>query len=764
MKIGLLAGLALFATAAQAQVIENQVVSDGAWCWFADPRAVWVGDKIWTGWVTSAGDIVAGEYDPRSRNARTTTLAAKFEKDDHDNPSFLPLPDGRVLAFYSKHTGSEIWMHESKGGFQNWSEGRALKLNQEPRGAGRNAYTYPNPSYLADSKTIVMTWRGMEWKPTFSTSKDGGQTWEPGRILFAARGATSANRPYLKATTDGKKRVHFFITDGHPRNEVTNSLYHFYFEKNRFFRADGKQIATVDTLPIRPEQADVVYDGVANNIRSWVWDAVVGKDGRPYVAYTRLPKETEHEYRYAYWNGLRWIDRKVADGGGWFPETPAGTTEREPHYSGGIALDPNDPRLVYISRQVEGRHELEARFTFDEGFSWAAHPLTKGSAHNNVRPFIPRGAGPSTLLWMRNDPGYVHYTQYGSRILSASLPDRDWSASYSDARKVARAVAEWQLENPSRHKANDWTVAPFLVGLLAYDFDSYAADVERIVSAPGIDWKLGPRRLMADDHAVGQAHLELYLKKRDPKMLVASKELGEHMLTLPFTESLEWKDGIHNREWAWCDALFMAPPMLARLGVATNDSRYFDLLSRLWWKTSDYLYDPEHRLYTRDSSYFKATDPNGAKTFWSRGNGWVLAGNARVLQYLPKDHKDRAKFEKQFKDMAERIAGLQQPDGFWRSSLLDNESYFKPETSGTGFFCYALAWGINNGLLDRAKYEPHVRRAWGALVSCVDPYGRLGWVQPIGAAPQNLKGADTEVYGVGAFLLTASEIEKLDSL
>ena len=764
MKFGILAALVLVAPMAKAQISGNQVTSDGAWCWFADPRAVWVKDRIWTGWVSSGGDIVAAEYDPQSRNARTTTLAGKFEKDDHANPSFLPLPDGRVFAFYSKHMDAQIWMHESSGDFVNWSEGRSLKLNQKPRGSGTNAYTYPNPSYLAHSKTIFLTWRGMEWKPTYSTSKDFGKTWEPGRILFASRGATSANRPYLKAVTDGRKRVHFFVTDGHPRNESTNSLYHFYFENNRFYRADGRQIATPESLPIRPEQADVVYDGVANGIRSWVWDAVIGKDGRPYVAYTRLPKETEHEYRYAFWNGQRWIDRKVADGGGWFPETPAGTTEREPHYSGGIALDPQDPRLVYVSRQMDGRHELEAKFTLDEGSSWAAHPLTTGSKHNNVRPFIPRGNGPRTLLWMRNDPGYVHYTQFGSRILSANLPPSEWSTAYSDARIAARAVAEWQLANPSRHKANDWTVAPFLVGLLALDFDRYSEDVEKIVGAPGIDWKLGPRRLMADDHAVGQAHLELFLKKRDPKMLAASKDLGEHMLTLPFNESLAWKDGIHNREWAWCDALFMSPPMLARLGKATGDDRYFDLLSRLWWKTSDYLYDPENRLFTRDSRYLKSTDPNGAKMFWSRGNGWVLAGNARVLQHLPKNHKDRPKFEKQFRDMADRIAKLQQSDGFWRSSLLDNETYYKQETSGTAFFCYALAWGINNGIISQSKFEPHVRKAWSALVSCVDPFGRLGYVQPIGENPQNIKGSDTEVYGVGAFLLAAQEVETLGAI
>lgn len=749
----------LCSTISSAQLAHHTVAGDGAWCWFADPRAAWVDGKLWAGHVTSEGDIAVTELDPRTSSSRQSVLAAKFEKDDHDNPSFLPLPDGRTLIFYSKHTGSEIVMHETRQ-FGKWGVPRSLKLNQSLPGPGRDTYTYPNPSFLSDSQTVFLTWRGMDWKPTYSLSPNAGKSWSPGRIMFAARGATSSNRPYLKAVSDGRKRVHFFVTDGHPRNEARNSIYHFYFENNRFYRMDGTLIATPETLPVRPEDADVVYDGVSSDVRAWIWDATIDQKGRPYAVYSRLPEEAKHQYHYAFWNGHRWVDRKAADAGGWFPETPQGTTEREPHYSGGIAIDPEDPRMIYVSRPVDGHHEIEARFTLDEGLSWAVHPITVSSLFNNVRPYVPRG-GSRLLLWMRNEPGYIHYTQFGSKLLTAKLPAVQWSAPTADATSAARAAAAWQLKHPSAHKVNDWTVAPFLVGLLAFDFDGYQREVAKMASRPEIDWKLGPRRLMADDHAVGQAYLEMYLRKRDPKMLASAKELGEFMLGQPFAESLEWRDGIHNREWAWCDALFMAPPMLARLGTATGDERYFDLLSRLWWKTSDYLYDPHNRLFTRDSRYFESTDPNGAKMFWSRGNGWVLAGLARVLQHLPEDHPDRPKFERQFRDMASRIAELQQPDGFWRSSLLDHETYFKPETSGTGFFCYAMAWGVNNGLLDRKTFEPTVRRAWSALTSCLDPFGRLGWVQPIGENPQNIKGADTEVYGVGAFLLAASEVRKL---
>jgi len=60
--------------------------------------------------------------------------------------------------------------------------------------------------------------------------------------------------------------------------------------------------------------------------------------------------------------------------------------------------------------------------------------------------------------------------------------------------------------------------------------------------------------------------------------------------------------------------------------------------------------------------------------------------------------------------MADRILSLQQEDGLWRASLLDPDSYPGGEVSGSGFFCYALAWGINNKLLDRDTYLPAVKK------------------------------------------------------
>jgi rhamnogalacturonyl hydrolase YesR len=138
-----------------------------------------------------------------------------------------------------------------------------------------------------------------------------------------------------------------------------------------------------------------------------------------------------------------------------------------------------------------------------------------------------------------------------------------------------------------------------------------------------------------------------------------------------------------------------------------------------------------------------------------------MAGLARVLQDLPQDNPSRPRFVRQFREMAEKIVTLQQPDGFWRASLLDPASYPMQETSGTGFYVHALAWGVNEGLLDQSIFAPAVMKGWNALTGSVHADGKLVRVQPIGETPRYFDAESTEVYGVGAFLLAGSEVYRL---
>ncbi|HUP46625.1 MAG TPA: glycoside hydrolase family 88 protein [Thermoanaerobaculia bacterium] len=331
--------------------------------------------------------------------------------------------------------------------------------------------------------------------------------------------------------------------------------------------------------------------------------------------------------------------------------------------------------------------------------------------------------------------------------------------------EVLTAAAEWQLANPSKHPPYDWTQAPFYIGLNAFapisgDPPRYLAAVRR--NGEENRWRPGTRPLCADDHAITQSYFMLHRVQPDPAIIKPALDTLSQIRLYPYDESLEFENWEKTwRQWTWCDALFMSPPALALAASTTGDRRYLDFMDRMWWKVTDYLYDEDDHLYFRDSRFFDQRSPNGEKIFWSRGNGWVLAGLARVLQELPGDDPMRPRYLKLFGEMARTVATIQPEDGYWRSNLLDPAMTPLPETSGTAFFVYALAWGVNEGLIDRETFEPVIRRGWSALVRAVQPDGMLGYVQRIGDQPGDTAADGTEIYGIGALLLAGTEVWEL---
>ncbi len=308
-----------------------------------------------------------------------------------------------------------------------------------------------------------------------------------------------------------------------------------------------------------------------------------------------------------------------------------------------------------------------------------------------------------------------------------------------------------------------WEMGALYHGLLALDTVStnktYRAALRAIGEAN--DWRLGERVYHADDHIVGYAWLAFYEETRAPLIITGVQSRFDWIMSHPDAQPMTIKSG--QQRWTWCDALFMAPPVWARLARMTGDRAYLDYMDREWWAVAAHLYASDEHLFFRDATFFDRREANGAKIFWSRGNGWVLAALARVLDEMPADYPTRQKYIALYRDMAARIAALQPADGLWRSSLLDPAAYPGPEVSSSAFFCYAFAWGINRGHLDRARYAPLVLKTWNALVACVQPDGHLGFIQQPGAAPGNAGADSTAPYGVGAFLLAGAEVHKLVS-
>lgn len=329
---------------------------------------------------------------------------------------------------------------------------------------------------------------------------------------------------------------------------------------------------------------------------------------------------------------------------------------------------------------------------------------------------------------------------------------------------VLQRTAAWQLAHP-KHKPTDWTNGAFYAGVwAAYQTTLSPVLLDSLLALGSrTGWRPGPRYDHADDIAICQTYLNLYRLRHDSRMMQATADTVEKLRRQPGPEAQK-----HGIAWWWCDALFMAPPVLAQLAAIRKDPAYLRLNDSLYRQTYDRLYNQQAHLFARDDSYLTAADGtgkregNGQKVFWSRGNGWVMGGLVLLLSEMPQNYPNRPFYVTLFRQMSERLAGLQQADGLWRSSLLDPGAYPGGEGSGSGFTCYALAWGINHGLLDARTYRPVVRRAWTGLNTLVSPEGRVGWVQPIGADPRRNFNADSwEVYGTGAFLLAGSEVIKL---
>jgi unsaturated rhamnogalacturonyl hydrolase len=324
---------------------------------------------------------------------------------------------------------------------------------------------------------------------------------------------------------------------------------------------------------------------------------------------------------------------------------------------------------------------------------------------------------------------------------------------------AVRKVGNWQLDYTEKYFTRDWTFAALYTGVLAAGKTLPDARFQTAMLGVGnkFDWRLPVMPPENDDpadyHAVGQTYLDLYNIYRQKKMMIPTKEAFDALMAVP--------DIPGKPVWWWCDALFMGPPTWARLYQATGNRAYLDYMDREFWITSKLLYRPQEKLYSRDATFLNARSKNGQLIFWSRGNGWVMAGIARTLDAMPKDYPSRPKYVERFKEMASRVATLQGSDGLWRTDLLDPAAYPLPEVSGSAFYVYALAWGIDRGILDRATYLPVVKKGWQGLLAHVYEDGRLGSIQAVGAAPEVVPPTSSYVYGVGAFLLAGSELHQM---
>jgi hypothetical protein len=318
------------------------------------------------------------------------------------------------------------------------------------------------------------------------------------------------------------------------------------------------------------------------------------------------------------------------------------------------------------------------------------------------------------------------------------------SAPLTVVQSMAKADAYWLAHGVSQTGAT-WQNSAFHVGNLAY------------LGTPGATPNTATATWAQNNHyavnsSVGSARPndlaagEVYLKLAHPASIRArvASEVAAGNFTL----------------WTYVDALNMAMPSYARLGIRDKSAADLNAMQAQFNYTKNTLglFDAATGLWWRDARF------KGTGTYWSRGNGWALMALTKVLQILRPTAPGYAEYLRVYKKMISALVPLQLSDGFWGADLR-NPSAYGYEESGTAFFTYAIAWGVNTGILDRAVYKPVVTKAWRALSTiALQPSGEVGYVQGAtkGASQpsdgQPVKVTDTSAYGVGGFLLAGSEM------
>lgn len=406
---------------------------NGAWCWYQDERVIVhngkliigsVADASGTGGAARNGNVEVVEYDIDAGGPSVrTVLHADFQADDHDTAAFLPLPDNRILAIYTKHLSDRLIHYRfttNPNDTTAWSADAALTRN--------DSVTYSNVYRLSAENggngRIYDFYRGENFNPNFIVSDDNGQTWSNNTWFIRKDG----HRPYPRYTSNNVDEIHFITTEGHPR-DYNNSIYYGCLYQGDIYAADGTHLHDLNTGPAAPESLTKLYQGGVNNV-AWTTGIRLDDNGYPYIAFSVQMNQNMNDLRYFYgrWDGTQWRIHEMAYAG-------SALYSAESDYSGLAALDPHDPDVVYISADVhplmgqalisaadgQRHYEIFCGTTTDMGASWQWDYITKNSTEDNIRPIVPEWDGRTVLLWLRGT--YWSYTNYDMDVVGMFDPE-----------------------------------------------------------------------------------------------------------------------------------------------------------------------------------------------------------------------------------------------------------------------------------------------------------------------------------------------------
>lgn len=455
-----LAALASIVQAEPTDFVAGELITlndNGAWSWFMDERAIVADGKLIVGSVRAVGNFRSGREDPNWGNvelaihdiAGGTTehlvLDQHFEQDDHDGPALLRLPDGRILAVYTRHAMERKVFVSISQPLNPLIFGPTRTIvtpgADAPPFSGDNV-TYSNLFQLKSGR-ILNFYRGFDYDPNYMSSDDHGKTWQlGGRLLKGLDGYG----PYVKYAFDGDSTIHFVVTEDHPRN-FDNSLYHGYVRAGKVYRSDGKllgPLAAGTDSDVNAWELTKIFQGDADNV-AWMTDVALDADNRPCVIFSvqkdgrgleRGQGGFDHRFHFARWDGSAWHSNEIAYAG-------VRLYPGEDDYTGLAAIDPRNTNVIYISSDADPKtgkplissadgkrhYELFRGETTDRGATWTWTPITANSTMDNLRPIVPKWDAPRTaLVWMRGK--YRHNRgDWVTAVVATFLPPKDSAPS-----------------------------------------------------------------------------------------------------------------------------------------------------------------------------------------------------------------------------------------------------------------------------------------------------------------------------------------------
>ena len=420
---------------------------NAAYSWFSEPRAIVHDDKLIVGSVRAVDTFRSGQNDPtwgsvevsvcdlKTGTAKTIVLHRYFDQDDHDDPAFLPLPDNRLLALYSKHAierKAYARISEPNNPLA-WGDPIVIETpGKDSRPFSGDNVTYSNLFRFPNGR-IYDFYRGFGYDPNYMFSDDDGRTWKyGGRLLIGKNGYG----PYVKYAYDGEGTLHFLATEDHPRN-YDNSIYHGSLRDGQICDSYGKPLAKLSVTTdasLASWDLTKVFAGDGDNV-AWMCDIKLDREKHPYITFSvqkdgkGMPKGEagfDHRFFYGRFDGKQWSVNELAY---------AGTRlyRGEDDYTGLAMLDPDDPEIVYISTNAipttgaplissvdnQRHHELFRGKTADGGKTWKWEPLTANSVFENVRPIVLRWNEKTVLVWMRG--GYFNNRGQWTTTISAMI-------------------------------------------------------------------------------------------------------------------------------------------------------------------------------------------------------------------------------------------------------------------------------------------------------------------------------------------------------